>query len=122
MYKKIKDEITGKDLNIILKSNDGMNFNMSFPIDAENKDYKEYLKWLEDGNTPSLADMESLDSIRNRIKEKLKNTLKDNLLETNRTVEQIRTQWTNSKAAFENATTEQEVYDLYDNAVTWLGI
>lgn len=30
----------------------------SFPANISNRDYREYLKWLEDGNTPGVADPE----------------------------------------------------------------
>jgi hypothetical protein len=33
-----------------------LNDNASIPADPENTDYKEYLKWLEEGNTPEPAD------------------------------------------------------------------
>jgi len=30
-------------------------YNMAIPEDPRNRDYREYLKWLEDGNTPDPA-------------------------------------------------------------------
>lgn len=30
--------------------------NAFIPMDIENKDYREYLTWVEDGNTPEPAD------------------------------------------------------------------
>ena len=33
-----------------------INQNISIPFDLANTDYQEYLKWLEEGNTPLPAD------------------------------------------------------------------
>ena len=50
-YKATLDPITGKEGNMLLKS-DGL----WIPKDPANTDYQEYLKWLEEGNTPLPAD------------------------------------------------------------------
>ncbi len=47
-YKKIVFE--GKECAVF--RNDGV----SIPFDPANTDYQEYLKWLEEGNTPLPAD------------------------------------------------------------------
>jgi hypothetical protein len=36
--------------------NDGNNSFTSFPVDEDNRDYKEYLEWVAAGNTPEPAD------------------------------------------------------------------
>jgi hypothetical protein len=36
-----------------------VNQNISIPFDEANTDYQEYLKWLEEGNTPLPADEEN---------------------------------------------------------------
>ena len=52
MYKLLKDKITNEYLNLILK----VDSNSFIPKNEENTDYQEYLKWLEEGNTPLPAD------------------------------------------------------------------
>jgi hypothetical protein len=49
MYKLIKS-YTGQ-ISTVLK-----NEIMAIPFDKDNTDYQEYLKWLEEGNTPLPAD------------------------------------------------------------------
>jgi hypothetical protein len=50
MYKLIKNQLT-QQINYVLK--DGM---LNIPFDPDNRDYQQYLKWLEEGNTPLPAD------------------------------------------------------------------
>ena len=50
MYKLVKD-----NLKIILKKNNGV-WDSCIPFDEANTDYQEYLKWLEEGNTPLPAE------------------------------------------------------------------
>lgn len=48
MYKQVKDHITGEPVNnLVLRVSD----NAFIPLDLGNKDYREYLSWLEAGNT-----------------------------------------------------------------------
>lgn len=54
MYKKLPLDETGREISVILRIED----NCSIPFDPANKDYQEYLKWLEEGNTPLPADGE----------------------------------------------------------------
>ena len=42
------------NLNAVLKEDQG--YKITIPIDPENKDYQEYLKWVEAGNTAEAAD------------------------------------------------------------------
>jgi hypothetical protein len=51
MYKLINDFETGKVKNIKRLTD-----NAFIPFDLANTDYQEYLKWLEEGNTPLPAD------------------------------------------------------------------
>jgi hypothetical protein len=52
MYKLLKDH-NGQDVGVVIESN---GLRISIPFDPANTDYQEYLKWLEDGNTPLPAD------------------------------------------------------------------
>jgi len=52
MYKKIKDLITNKEADVIVRLFD----NASIPFDPANTDYQEYLEWLAEGNTPEPAE------------------------------------------------------------------
>jgi hypothetical protein len=51
MYKLIKDTITNKETGIQRLSDSAC-----IPFDLANTDYQQYLKWLEEGNTPIPAD------------------------------------------------------------------
>jgi hypothetical protein len=51
MYKLIKDPRTNEVCAI-----DIVGANTSIPIDPNNTDYQEYLRWLEAGNTPLPAE------------------------------------------------------------------
>jgi hypothetical protein len=53
MYKLIKNPLTN-ETNMVLRVAD----NAYIPFDPANIDYQEYLKWLEEGNTPLPADGE----------------------------------------------------------------
>jgi hypothetical protein len=50
MYKLIKDLLG--NTNQVLRIAD----NACIPFDPANTDYQEYLKWLEEGNTPEAAE------------------------------------------------------------------
>lgn len=52
MYQKVIDKMTGKESKNIRRLSD----NAFIPLDEGNRDYQEYLKWLEEGNTPLPAD------------------------------------------------------------------
>ena len=51
MYKLIKDKILNKVL-VINRLSD----NAFIPMDEQNTDYQEYLKWVAEGNEPLPAD------------------------------------------------------------------
>jgi hypothetical protein len=51
MYKLIKDNITNQ-IKVVCRLED----QAYIPMDEANKDYQQYLKWLEKGNTPIPAD------------------------------------------------------------------
>jgi hypothetical protein len=51
MYKEIKD-IDGSVRNQVIRIEDSA----IIPFDTGNIDYREYLKWLAEGNTPQEAD------------------------------------------------------------------
>jgi hypothetical protein len=52
MYKKIKPIYETQIVNCIIRTTD----NACIPFDLANTDYQEYLKWLEEGNTPLPAE------------------------------------------------------------------
>jgi hypothetical protein len=53
MYKiQPNHPITGKTATVVKRLAD----NAFIPFDPDNTDYQAYLKWLEEGNTPLLAD------------------------------------------------------------------
>ena len=51
MYKLVNNPATNKPARVLL-----LEQNLSIPFDPANTDYQEYLKWLEEGNTPEPAD------------------------------------------------------------------
>ena len=51
-YKKQKTARDGEVANNILRKED----NAFIPFDPANRDYQEYIKWLEDGGVPEEAD------------------------------------------------------------------
>jgi hypothetical protein len=51
MYKLIKDTFT-QQIGCVKRLTD----NAFIPINPENTDYQEYLKWVAEGNTPEPAD------------------------------------------------------------------
>ena len=53
MYKKLVDE-QGVETGAVQFIGDG--FITSIPFDPANSDYQAYLRWLEEGNTPTPAD------------------------------------------------------------------
>lgn len=52
MYKKLNNPITGEIAPLIKRVSDGA----TIPMDEQNVDYQEYLKWISDGNQPEPAD------------------------------------------------------------------
>ena len=58
MYQQYLDSLTGKPFNsAIIRLAD----NACIPFDPNNRDYAEYLRWLEEGNTPLPADEPPVD-------------------------------------------------------------
>ncbi len=51
MYKLIKDFLTKQESSVQRLSD-----NACIPFDTANTDYQQYLKWVEEGNTPEAAD------------------------------------------------------------------
>jgi hypothetical protein len=52
MYQQINNHRTGQPAQCIKRLSD----NAFIPFDPANTDYQEYLKWLDAGNTPLLAE------------------------------------------------------------------
>ena len=52
MYKLTNPTLEGQSSQVIKRLIDGA----CIPFDPDNTDYQEYLKWLEEGNTPLPAD------------------------------------------------------------------
>jgi len=55
MYKLVKSPTT-QQINVVQKESGG--FLISIPMNPDNTDYQEYLKWVAAGNTPLPADGE----------------------------------------------------------------
>ena len=55
MYKQSKSPSGILNTTNIIRTTDGA----CIPFDSANTDYQEYLKWLEEGNTPLPADEEN---------------------------------------------------------------
>ena len=51
MYKLIKDSLNN-EIHSVKRLSDGA----YIPFDPDNTDYQQYLKWLEEGNTPEPAE------------------------------------------------------------------
>jgi hypothetical protein len=54
MYKLLKGGVENKEYGVIRDNGDGTL--TSFLFDPANTDYQQYLKWLEEGNTPLPAE------------------------------------------------------------------
>ena len=54
-YKLIKDPFTDKT-DAVKRYEDGSNFQKLIPFATGNRDYQEYLKWVDAGNTAEAAD------------------------------------------------------------------
>ena len=55
MYKELNIDFHGEQQKHIIRDNGNGNFT-SFPADPDNIDYKAYLAWLAEGNTPTPVD------------------------------------------------------------------
>jgi hypothetical protein len=55
MYKEINIDFRGEQQKHIIRDNGNGNFT-SFIADTQNPNYIAYLKWIEEGNTPTPAD------------------------------------------------------------------
>tara|TARA_R110002012_G_C11268198_1_gene569063 strand:- start:17 stop:172 length:156 start_codon:yes stop_codon:yes gene_type:complete len=51
MYKLLNDDITNRPIGVI-----NLTTTAQIPLDLANTDYKEYLEWVEEGNTPEEAE------------------------------------------------------------------
>ena len=52
MYKKVKNTISGQEVPVIKRISD----NAFIPVNSDNTDYQEYLKWIAEGGVPEPAD------------------------------------------------------------------
>tara|TARA_R100000152_G_C6762605_1_gene186890 strand:- start:42 stop:422 length:381 start_codon:yes stop_codon:yes gene_type:complete len=89
LYKLLKDSITG-EVSAVLKTSDPK-LKISIPFETENRDYQEYLLWLEEGNTAEAADPGPSDW--DLVREKRDRLLKDSdwTMTTGATIDQA--QW-----------------------------
>ena len=56
-YKNLDDTIKGKTITVgILLIDEVTKTRKSIPLDEDNIDYQEYLKWVAEGNTPDPYD------------------------------------------------------------------
>ena len=56
-YSKIDDTIKGDNITVAILCIDTVTKNRkSIPLDEDNIDYQEYLKWVAEGNTPDPYD------------------------------------------------------------------
>ena len=55
IYKLYNDSIMGSLMGVE-KAFPGSNQRLCIPINEENTDYQEYLKWVDEGNTAEAAD------------------------------------------------------------------
>lgn len=55
MYKLYNQTYMGMATQIIIRTDSPESYT-SIPMNPDNTDYQEYLKWLSEGNTPLLAD------------------------------------------------------------------
>jgi hypothetical protein len=65
MYKKFKNNFNEEITNMIFRYTD----NTYIPFNLANRDYQEYLKWLEEGNTPLPAEEVGLQPTADEINE-----------------------------------------------------
>ena len=63
-----------------------------------------------------------IDKYKIKKKNEIKSLIMDNLLDINKTIDQIKTQWNNIKIDFTNYNMVQEIDSIYNNAKTWLGL
>jgi hypothetical protein len=52
MYKQVKPMFEGAEVTTVKRLSD----NAFIPMDEQNSDYAEYLKWVAEGNTPEPPD------------------------------------------------------------------
>ena len=56
-YSNLDDTIKGETVTVgILLIDEVTKTRLSMPLDEDNIDYQEYLKWVEEGNTPDPYD------------------------------------------------------------------
>ena len=57
-YKLLKDHMKDEVCGVLLKSDDPKHSGWGIPFDPLNRDYQEYLAWVDEGNTADPADEE----------------------------------------------------------------